>query len=231
MSTSSSNPGCFAAIINLFQVVKYPPDSDDDENLPYRVRDDFLSPAEHSFYLVLKQMMGNYLTICPKVSLADIFFVIRPNENMSAYNRINRKHVDFLICEPKSLRPKFAIELDDESHERPDRMERDQFVDCVFETAGLPLIRIPVRNTYNTAQLGLLFKRALQNIDRIASDEQKKDEIVGSEKSSSQSQPPYCPKCGIQMVLRTVKRGDWVGQKFYGCPNFPRCRQIIAVTR
>jgi hypothetical protein len=74
----------------------------------------------------------------PKVSLADIFFVVRPNENMRAYNKINRKHVDFLMCDTKKMAPLFGIELDDSSHKRPDRVDRDEFVEHTFDAAGLP---------------------------------------------------------------------------------------------
>jgi len=35
-----------------------------------------------------------------------------------------------------------------------------------------------------------------------------------------------CPKCGELMVLRTVKRGDNKGNKFWGCSDFPKCRTI-----
>lgn len=34
------------------------------------------------------------------------------------------------------------------------------------------------------------------------------------------SHAPICPQCNVQMVTRT-RRSD--GEKFYGCPNFPRC--------
>lgn len=33
-----------------------------------------------------------------------------------------------------------------------------------------------------------------------------------------------CPKCGSDLVLRTVNRGENKGQKFYGCSAFPACR-------
>jgi restriction system protein len=36
-----------------------------------------------------------------------------------------------------------------------------------------------------------------------------------------------CPKCGSEMVLRTAKKGDFAGQKFWGCSKFPKCRSII----
>lgn len=39
---------------------------------------------------------------------------------------------------------------------------------------------------------------------------------------------PSCPKCGVAMVLRTARQGSNAGNRFYGCPNFPRCRSILA---
>jgi len=38
-----------------------------------------------------------------------------------------------------------------------------------------------------------------------------------------------CPKCGSAMVLRTSKRGGNVGQKFWGCSAFPKCRTMQKV--
>lgn len=32
-----------------------------------------------------------------------------------------------------------------------------------------------------------------------------------------------CPKCGKPMVLRTAKKGENVGQQFWGCSGFPKC--------
>lgn len=37
---------------------------------------------------------------------------------------------------------------------------------------------------------------------------------------------PKCPQCGEPMVLRTAKKGNNAGSKFWGCSNFPRCRRI-----
>lgn len=35
-----------------------------------------------------------------------------------------------------------------------------------------------------------------------------------------------CPKCGGELVVRTVKSGARTGQKFYGCQKYPGCRYI-----
>lgn len=33
-----------------------------------------------------------------------------------------------------------------------------------------------------------------------------------------------CPRCGANLILRKAKKGPNVGQDFYGCSNFPKCR-------
>jgi restriction system protein len=33
-----------------------------------------------------------------------------------------------------------------------------------------------------------------------------------------------CPKCGGEMVLRTVRKGPNPGLQFWGCSNYPKCR-------
>ena len=35
-----------------------------------------------------------------------------------------------------------------------------------------------------------------------------------------------CPWCGSKLVLRTAKKGQNVGNQFYGCSAFPKCRYI-----
>lgn len=37
---------------------------------------------------------------------------------------------------------------------------------------------------------------------------------------------PLCPRCGNPMVLRTAKRGDNRGNRFWGCSRYPTCRGI-----
>jgi len=187
---------------------------------PYLVRDDFLSPAELSFYLVLKTALSDLALICTKVSLGDLFYAkSSDNSKYRTYtNKIDRKHVDFLVCDPKTVRPLFGIELDDKSHKRPDRQERDEFVKNVFLAAKLPLIRIPVKHSYSVAELNLLLKPYLNKIEASSRPLQ-----VIQEANSI----PRCPKCGSEMILRTTKNGANEGGKFWGCSGFPKCRGIL----
>jgi len=38
---------------------------------------------------------------------------------------------------------------------------------------------------------------------------------------------PTCPSCGVKMALRTSTQG---GRKFWGCVNYPRCKQTLFAT-
>jgi ssDNA-binding Zn-finger/Zn-ribbon topoisomerase 1 len=40
---------------------------------------------------------------------------------------------------------------------------------------------------------------------------------------------PICKKCGIPMVSRNSGKGDSKGKPFYGCINFPKCRETIEI--
>src|SRR5690606_27410259 len=124
----------------------------------------------------------------------------------SAEKRINQKHVDFLLCDAASMRPLVGIELDDSSHERSDRKQRDKTVDGVFKAGGLPLLHMPVGRGYSPAGLTALLAPHLGDEGDVST--------------------PLCPKCGVAMVVRTSTRGQHQGQQFYACPNYPQCKEI-----
>ena len=193
------------------------------DQFPYHLRDDFLSAAEHNFYLVLKRAVGDGAVICPKVSLGDLFFAKAGEygQRLAYTNKIDRKHTDFLLCDPQTLRPLVGIELDDKSHRREDRQDRDRFVDKVFEAAGLPLVRIPAQRSYNVRELRRFFLHHPGLSDVQADGYQRPVAPPDAEPDV-----PQCPKCGSPMVLRTAKRGSRTGSQFWGCPNYPRCRGI-----
>ncbi|HRW50892.1 MAG TPA: DUF2726 domain-containing protein [Caldilinea sp.] len=131
------------------------PSAADKEVYPYALRDDFLSPAELSFYRVLATVVDPEIRICTKVALGDLFYAkIKDSSDWRRYtNKIDRKHVDFLLCDGQTMRPLAGIELDDSSHRREDRQARDHFVNRVFATAALPLIRVPARRGYAPVEL------------------------------------------------------------------------------
>jgi hypothetical protein len=115
-----------------------------------------LTPAERSFFGVLQKALASDYQIFAKVRLADI---VRPTRNpsrsgwQSAFNRITGKHVDFVLCDVAHLGVVGVIELDDRTHEKLERGFRDNLVDSALANAGIPVLRVPARQSYSPAQL------------------------------------------------------------------------------
>ena len=171
MSDPSNNSGCLGILLNLLGVGPTKPAAKAASNrsaspppipvaaqkeitYPYGLRDEFLSPAEISFFHVLKGVMqpGHYLIT--KVRLSDLFYVKHPNVNQAARNRTDGKHVDFVVCDGGSMQPLLAIELDDASHQRKDSQESDDFKNRAFAAAGLPLLRVTAARTCAPQEIG-----------------------------------------------------------------------------
>lgn len=182
---------------------------------PYERQQFFLSPAEKAFFDVLDALVGEDIVICPKPAVREVLRVkanVRRNRQRY-FNWISQKHVDFVLCDRQTMQILCAVELDDRSHERADRRRRDAFMDKAFAKAGLALFHIPCRKSYGAKELNELCSFLCQDL------------LVLEDEPSEPQQPPICPDCGIPMVLRTATRGAHAGQQFYGCPNFPDCRQ------
>jgi restriction system protein len=45
------------------------------------------------------------------------------------------------------------------------------------------------------------------------------------------SDTPLCPRCRVAMQRRTAQRGPHAGKPFWGCPNYPGCRQIFDIEK
>jgi len=224
------------------------------QTLPYEKQPSLFTPAERSFLGVLEQAVGNEFRILGKVRLGDIVKVKAGLDNkarQSAFNKIQSKHVDFVACDPNDLSIQFVIELDDKSHEREDRQDRDAFVDKVMEAAGIPIIHFPAKRAY-----------AIQDIrDTLTTKLNPPEEAVNVASSNVKTAPPpkpvpvpvvvaapvpitpppptpqtvivssspKCPSCNGEMVKRKAKSGQNAGNEFWGCSNYPRCKGIMAI--
>lgn len=158
------------------------------------------------------------MVICPQVSLAAIFYVATRDGAQAYRNKIDRKLIDFLLCDPQTLKPIMGLELDDSSHQREDRQQRDMFVEQVFESAGLPIIRVPARSAYSVEEVNALLADGLALSTQVSEAAAANAIRPGSQNGKT----PTCPKCGIPMVVR-VSRKD--RRRFWGCTNYPRCTQ------
>lgn len=122
--------------------------------LPYQKKWYLLSPAERDFYETLRQAAGDHYLIFAKVRLLDLLWLPQNLSNRQTHiNRVQAKHVDFVLCHPQTVAPALVIELDDTSHQLPERQERDTFLNEVLRCAGIPLLRVPVRKSFSASAL------------------------------------------------------------------------------
>jgi hypothetical protein len=117
--------------------------------------DTLLTPAEQNFYEALDRAVDGRYAILAKVRVADILKV--SSQSNSARHRlfmsIACKHVDFVLVDAEDLHPVAAIELDDSSHQRADRIKRDALLNNLFAKAEFPLIRFPTAPNYDVARI------------------------------------------------------------------------------
>jgi hypothetical protein len=130
----------------------------------YYLKKSLFSPAERSFLGVLQTVIQQGMMLESKVRLADVFGVkkgLERGDRQRAFNRICSKHVDFLLVQGSDGRPLLGIELDDISHDEDDRIARDEFVDSVFVSAGLPILHFEVKRAYEQNEIRRRITEAL----------------------------------------------------------------------
>jgi len=188
------------------------------QRLPYRLRENFMSTPELALLRALQEMAGRHYVICPKVALNDVFYIVRPNENVHFFNKIFRKHVDFLLCEPSTLKPAIGVELV-KPVSRNETRDADQFMEDLFLSAGLPLVHIPSSDRYAQSDLTELFQLAIMKV-------RNSKPLRATAKTDS---VPMCPICGKMMVLRIHRNGSTAGKKYYGCMDNPHCAGMVEI--
>jgi hypothetical protein len=120
---------------------------------PYHSKNTLLSAGELVFYHALHKAISPQQMIAPKVRLGDVIGCSEMDWSRGHGPRISAKHLDFVLIDRLTSRILLAIELDDRSHERPDRKARDVFLNLALEAAQVPLLRIPAARSYNPDQI------------------------------------------------------------------------------
>lgn len=131
--------------------------------LKYKKVQNLFTASERKFYFALQRAVGDRYLIFAKVRAADLLLPISAKDRSrwrSAFNKVACKHFDYVLCD-EGLDIIAAIELDDASHARADRIERDRFIEWACKSAKLPLIRIKTAKHYDTKELRSTILRAV----------------------------------------------------------------------
>lgn len=115
-----------------------------------------LTPAEQNFFQQLTPHIPQNSILFSKIRIADL---VQPKKTLTgqawqqAFNQICAKHIDFVICHRATMSIQVCIELDDSSHQQPDRIKRDQLVQRICQDAQINLINIKTQKRYQATDI------------------------------------------------------------------------------
>lgn len=130
----------------------------------YKLKDSVMTSSELTFFKVLLLSVGNQYNIFPQIHLDAILdHKVIGQSWFGAFRHINEKSVDFVLCDKDNGKPIFAIELDDPSHEREDRKERDIEVERILKDVSFPLLRIKDKSNFTSEEISKMVFEILNN--------------------------------------------------------------------
>ena len=118
----------------------------------YERKEFLITKNELKFYRLLLSIVDIIeLQIFTQVSLYEIISVkktLNSSEYNKYFNKIKSKSIDYVLTDRMS-RIKLCIELDDKTHNYKNRIERDNFINDLFNSLDIPILRIQLSKYYD----------------------------------------------------------------------------------
>lgn len=128
--------GIMATVIGVVGSVMIVKDSKSEQTPEYRRKTALLTPPEQEFIELLKGVEPKKYEVLPQIVLAAVI----DKKAQSSYRNELFRIADFCFVDKDTYEPLLLVELNDKSHLRADRKERDEKVAEICRKAGLPLI-------------------------------------------------------------------------------------------
>lgn len=111
-----------------------------------------MTNSEVRFFALLQEAMPEHF-IFAQVQLSRLIQCTDSQDAAFWFNRICRMSADYVLVDRDAQTVIAVIELDDWTHDKPERRRADQKKTKAIESAGLPLIRFDGRRMPNATQL------------------------------------------------------------------------------
>lgn len=116
----------------------------------YRSKTHLMTPTEQRFYHFVQKKFGADKRVFAQVRVVDVINVnwsaIKKGsfDEQIAFRQVSQWHVDYVITD-QDFKIICAVELDDKSHEEPDRQRRDWILERAFDSAEVKLYRFKLK--------------------------------------------------------------------------------------
>ena len=120
----------------------------------YTTKKLIMTKTETQFYKLLQNAITENnmnMLIFPQINLENI--IQAKNNDFAARNRIKSRSIDYTIVSKDTLQVICCIELDDYTHNTYKRINRDSFINQIFQEVNIKLIRVTVSSSYNIEQI------------------------------------------------------------------------------
>lgn len=129
-----------------------------DNEYLYELKDSLVTKSELSYIQAIKDNLPEKYILQPQINLSAI---IKRTDNSYYHNELFR-NIDAGIFDKETYKPLVLIEINDDSHNRPDRRSRDVKVKMICEEAGIPLITFWTKYGVNVDYINRTVKTALE---------------------------------------------------------------------
>ncbi len=113
-----------------------------------------LNPSQRSFHDALVRAVGPRALIFARLNLA--YLVEYPGDDpqyQTHWRRVCRRWLDFVICSPTTLSPVLAVKLETRLERKRRRLGGIDVLKDTLTSARIPLLRLPVAESYDPAEL------------------------------------------------------------------------------
>lgn len=118
----------------------------------YNSKQYIITLNELKLYKILLEIAKNLnLILLCQVSLYNI--IESKNKYDGYFNKIKSKSIDFVLVKENNCKIELCIELDDKTHQYKNRIERDLFINKLFEQLNIKLLRIKSSKDYDEKKL------------------------------------------------------------------------------
>lgn len=132
-----------------------------DYNEYYIHKNYIITLNELKLYKILLEIAKELkLILLCQVSLYSI--IQTKQKNNKYFNKIRSKSIDFVLVREKDCKIELCIELDDKTHLQQKRIERDKFINKLFEDLKINLLRIKSTQYYDKEQLKNKIKKYIK---------------------------------------------------------------------
>ena len=171
---------------------------------------------QNFFKQLMKKLPLDKYYISSKVRLADLTVPINRN-NIYLFNKVAKKHVDFVICNREDSSIVACIELDDSSHNSKSARKRDGEKNRALTDANIALFRVKNSRDYSEKIHQIMnFLGCYDNVQF-----KQLEPITENVKDTSPLNTPQenlqCPRCAQLMAVIEMKGFINKGKSFQSC--------------